>query len=130
MQCCKLHHVRILFFFVLKAACQPGEFSPTGLANCEACPINSYQSLLRQTSCIQCPGSSVTLGEGTKSISGCGSKFSFRHFRKNINPTATSPVKKIKNRKDFTHFQFPLVAIHTRFPLPIFLVHNSFFPPS
>ncbi|PFX17574.1 Sushi, von Willebrand factor type A, EGF and pentraxin domain-containing protein 1 [Stylophora pistillata] len=54
------------------AACQPGEFSPTGLANCAQCPLNTYQSLLRQTSCIACPGSSVTLGFGTNSISGCG----------------------------------------------------------
>lgn len=82
-----------MFFFPLKAACQAGEFSPTGLANCEACPVNSYQSLLRQTSCIQCPGSSVTLGDGTKSISGCGSKFFFRKvLEKKINkPIPTKP---------------------------------------
>lgn len=55
-------------------ACQPGEFSTTGLANCLKCPVNTYQSLARQQTCHQCPGSTVTIGIGAKSISGCGSK--------------------------------------------------------
>ncbi|XP_067041101.1 sushi, von Willebrand factor type A, EGF and pentraxin domain-containing protein 1-like [Acropora muricata] len=53
-------------------ACQPGEFSTTGLANCLKCPVNTYQSLARQQTCQQCPGSTVTIGIGAKSISGCG----------------------------------------------------------
>lgn len=57
------------------AACQSGEFSPTGLANCEACPINTYQSLPRQTNCDNCPGSTVTLAAGSKSVNDCGSKY-------------------------------------------------------
>ncbi|XP_068719046.1 sushi, von Willebrand factor type A, EGF and pentraxin domain-containing protein 1-like [Montipora capricornis] len=54
------------------AACQPGEYSPTGLINCIRCPVNTYQSLQRQQACQSCPGSSATFGIGATSISQCG----------------------------------------------------------
>ena len=97
------------FFSSNKAACQAGEFSPTGLANCEACPVNSYQSLLRQTSCIQCPGSSVTLGEGTKSISGCGSKLLFYEVieKKTKQPNSNKAERKVRTGWIVLNSSFP-----------------------
>ena len=55
-------------------ACQAGEYSKTGLAICEACDVGKYQPNNRQSSCLSCPGSSVTLAKGSKSLAECGSK--------------------------------------------------------
>ncbi|KAH1029275.1 hypothetical protein HUJ05_002540 [Dendroctonus ponderosae] len=47
-----------------KPKCNPGQYSPTGLASCSLCPKNFYQSLPGQTSCNECPSNMNTEGPG------------------------------------------------------------------
>ena len=46
--------------------CKSGMFSGTGLQPCEACPRNTVQDKIGQTSCYPCPPNSFTLSETGK----------------------------------------------------------------
>ncbi|KZS05970.1 Notch 2 [Daphnia magna] len=51
--------------------CAPGTYSVTGLAPCAACPNHFFQPLEGKMSCIECPGSAMTVSPGAKSRDEC-----------------------------------------------------------
>ncbi|XP_075226178.1 sushi, von Willebrand factor type A, EGF and pentraxin domain-containing protein uif [Lycorma delicatula] len=54
-----------------RAKCPPGQYSDTGLAPCASCPVNFYQPLSGQTTCIECSTSTKTAGPGSSSRDEC-----------------------------------------------------------
>lgn len=51
--------------------CNPGYYSPTGLAPCSMCPKNFYQSQNGQTTCSECPTNMQTEGAGATGREEC-----------------------------------------------------------
>ncbi|XP_070576064.1 sushi, von Willebrand factor type A, EGF and pentraxin domain-containing protein 1-like isoform X2 [Ptychodera flava] len=51
--------------------CSPGTFSVNGLSPCQPCPRHHYQSAMRQTNCMECPGYRETVSMGTSSEGDC-----------------------------------------------------------
>ena len=61
-----------IFLYFLDV-CGPGEYSQhgTGLANCIACPLGTYQPNFRQSNCLDCPSGKSTTLRGAASEEDC-----------------------------------------------------------
>ena len=54
-----------------RVKCNPGTYSPTGLAPCAPCPSGFYQPKEGMTKCLECPGEATTLKPGTATKDEC-----------------------------------------------------------
>lgn len=54
-----------------RAKCQPGSYSPTGLAPCAPCPLGYYQTKEGQVKCSECPQEMSTPKVGGRSKEEC-----------------------------------------------------------
>uniref|UniRef100_T1IZH3 Sushi, von Willebrand factor type A, EGF and pentraxin domain-containing protein 1 n=1 Tax=Strigamia maritima TaxID=126957 RepID=T1IZH3_STRMM len=70
-----------------KAACEIGEYSQTGLQQCIACPIGTYQNETRQVSCRMCSEDKTTWSVGAYSEHQCTTPCSPGHY----SPTGFEP---------------------------------------
>lgn len=70
--CSQFCLVTLLFLhFLIQEYCQPGHYSPTGLAPCAVCPSDTYQASTLATVCSRCANGTKTLAVARQSESDC-----------------------------------------------------------
>ena len=62
-----------VFLRMSSELCNPGEYSASGFAPCDAAPRGTYVEGKGKTSYTACPSGTTTMTEGTKSRYDCGS---------------------------------------------------------